>query len=82
MGENILKRIIDSLKGSKFATTKFGDFCVGVLTELDSVTWPSKEEVYNSTVVVLIVTAIFASYSALWDLIMTLVRQLILPLYG
>ncbi|MDP8243047.1 MAG: preprotein translocase subunit SecE [Candidatus Hinthialibacter antarcticus] len=82
MGENILKRIIDSLKGSKFASTKFGDFCVGVLTELDSVTWPSKDEVYNSTVVVLIVTAIFATYSGFWDVMMNFVRQLILPLYG
>ncbi len=82
MGENLLKRIIDSIKGTKFATTKFGDFCVGVLTELDSVTWPTKDEVYNSTVVVLIVTAIFATYSGLWDVIMNFVRQLILPLYG
>lgn len=82
MGENILKRIIDSLKGSKFASSKFGDFCVGVLIELDSVTWPTKDEVYNSTVVVLITTAIFAAYSGLWDVLMNFVRQLILPLYG
>lgn len=82
MGENILKRIIDSLKGSKFASTKFGDFCVGVLTELDSVTWPTKDEVYNSTVVVLITTAIFAVYSALWDVLMNFARQLLLPFWG
>ncbi|MDX9753813.1 MAG: preprotein translocase subunit SecE [bacterium] len=70
MGENILKRIIDSLKGTKFIETKVGGFIFGVLTELDTVTWPSKQEVYNSTVVVLITVAIFAAYSGIWDFIM------------
>lgn len=82
MGENVLKRIIDTLKASKFSNTKFGDFTVGVLTELDAVTWPTKDEVYNSTVVVLITVVLFAAYAGLWDIIMNFVRQLVLPFYG
>jgi preprotein translocase SecE subunit len=70
MGESLLKRIIESLKGSKFIETKFGGFFYGVLTELDTVTWPSKEEVFNSTIVVLITVVIFALYSGFWDFIM------------
>ncbi len=77
MGESILKRIIEGLKGSKFVQTRFGEFVYGVLTELDTVTWPSKDEVYNSTVVVLITVVIFAVYSGIWDAIMGYVIDII-----
>ncbi|MGI6454620.1 MAG: preprotein translocase subunit SecE [bacterium] len=77
MGESLLKRMIETLKGTKFVRTRFGEFIYGVLTELDTVTWPSKDEVRNSTVVVLITVAIFAIYSGLWDFIMTIVRNLV-----
>ncbi len=74
MGESLLKRIIESLKGSRFVKTKVGDFVYGVLSELDAVTWPTKQEVYNSTIVVLITVVVFSIYSGLWDFIMKVVR--------
>ncbi len=81
MGEGLLKRIIDSVKGTKFVESKFGGFLFGVLTELDTVTWPTKDEVYNSTVVVLITVVIFAVYSGLWDIVMKFVRDWLYLLY-
>lgn len=77
MNESILKRTIDSMRGTKFVQTKMGEFCFGVLTELDTVTWPSKTEVYNSTVVVLITVAFFSLYSALWEVIMSMAKNVI-----
>ncbi|MBD3267459.1 preprotein translocase subunit SecE [bacterium] len=70
MGESLLKRIIEGLKGTKFVETKAGSFIYGVLTELDACTWPSKDNIYNSTVIVLITVMIFAAYSGIWDFIM------------
>ena len=75
MGESLLKRTIEALRGSKFVETKVGDFFFGVLTELDTVTWPSKNEVYNSTVVVIVAVAFFSLYSALWEVIMSMVKN-------
>ncbi|MFH1741001.1 MAG: preprotein translocase subunit SecE [bacterium] len=88
MGENIIKRLIEFLQGgardargqrhlSWFARTKFGNGVIEVLRELESVTWPSKEDVRGSTVVVLITVAIFALYAGLWDLVMTHVERLL-----
>lgn len=83
MNENLLKRIIESIKGTWFARTKFGEFIYGVLVELDTVTWPSKDEIYSSTVVTLITVAFFSLYAGLWDLIMNFLQtMLIFPLYG
>jgi len=81
MGESLLKRIIDSLKGSKFINTKTGEFLYGVLTELDTVTWPTKDEIYNSTIVVLITVILFAMYSGLWDFIMNFARKAMFTFY-
>jgi hypothetical protein len=74
MGENIIKRLIEFLQGGRdvrgqrhlswFARTRFGNGVIEVLRELESVTWPSKEDVRGSTVVVLITVAIFAAYGA------------------
>lgn len=75
MGESLLKRTIEALKHTKFIHTKFGAFFYGVLTEMDAVTWPSKSEVYNSTIVVLITVVFFSIYSGFWDLIMSFVRS-------
>ena len=88
MGENIIKRLIEFLQGgghdtagrrqlSWFARTKFGNAVIEVLRELESVTWPSKEDVRGSTVVVLITVAIFALYAGFWDLVMTRVEHLL-----
>ncbi len=81
MGESLLKRIIESLKGTKFVETKTGGFLYGVLTELDTVTWPSKEDVYNSTVVVIITVILFALYSGFWDMVMKFIRDIWFNLY-
>lgn len=75
MGESLLKRIIDAMRGSRFVNTKLGGFLFGVLSELDAVTWPTKQEVYNSTIVVLVAVAFFSAYSGLWDFIMSIVRN-------
>ena len=75
MHENLIKRIIESLRGTKFVQTRMGEFIFGVLTELDTVTWPSKSEVYNSTVVVLVAVAFFSAYSGMWDFFMSLIRH-------
>ncbi len=75
MGESLLKRIIEALKGTKFVQTKTGGFIYGVLTELDTVTWPTKDEVYNSTMVVLVTVILFAIYSGIWDIIMGFIRE-------
>jgi len=86
MGENIVKRLIEFLQGGRdieghrqpswFARTRFGKGVIEVLRELESVTWPTKEDVRGSTVVVLITVAIFAGYAAFWDFIITNVEQL------
>lgn len=77
MGESLLKRTIEAMRGTKFVQTKMGDFFFGVLTELDTVTWPTKNEVYNSTVVVLIAVTFFSLYSALWEVIMSMAKNVI-----
>ena len=78
MGENVLKRLVEFLQERKrFAKTKFGNGLLEVLRELESVTWPSKENVRSSTVVVLITVAIFAAYAGLWDFIVTTVERFI-----
>lgn len=87
MGENALKRLIEFLHGSRdqrgnrrptwFARTRFGKGVIEVLRELESVTWPSKENVRASTVVVLITVAIFAAYAAIWDFIVTSIERII-----
>ena len=86
MGENIIKRLIEFLQGGRdvrgqrhlswFARTRFGNGLIEVLRELESVTWPSKEDVRGSTVVVLITVAIFAAYAGLWDFVVTRLERL------
>jgi preprotein translocase SecE subunit len=88
MGENIIKRLIEFLQGGRrdvkgqrqpswFARTRFGNGVIEVLRELESVTWPTKENVRGSTVVVLITVAIFATYAGIWDFIVTIVESLL-----
>ena len=58
---NIAKRASDGLRNTWFDRTRFGKFIVNVLVELDHVTWPTKDEVVNSTVVVIVTTLIFGA---------------------
>lgn len=59
---NILKRIVEWLKASRLSKNKLGKFILEVLVEMIGVTWPSKDEVVSSTVVVLITLVIFAVF--------------------
>lgn len=59
---NIAKRASDSLRNTWFDRTRFGKFIVNVLVELDHVTWPTKDEVVNSAVVVIITTLILGAF--------------------
>lgn len=77
MGENILRRMILSLEGTWFERNKIGHGVLDVLKELENVSWPSKDEVKNSTVVVLITVAIFAAYAAFWDWSIGSLRDLV-----
>ena len=43
------------------------DYFEGVRTEMRRVTWPAKQEVYGTTVMVILSTFLFAAYFALCD---------------
>ena len=59
---NAIKSLADSIKGTRFSKTRAGRFIVDVLIELLGVTWPDKEEIRTSTVVVMITLVLVASY--------------------
>ena len=61
---NVLKRMAEWLKASKLSNNRAGRFIYEVLVEMVGVTWPAKEEVVSSTVVVLVTLVITAAY--LW----------------
>ena len=52
---------------SKNALTRLRDYFVEVRTEMKRVTWPGKQEVYGTTVMVIITTFVFAFYFAICD---------------
>jgi len=58
--------------GAKLARpfVRLYQFLQGVWYELGRVVWPSKEETYTFTLVVIIVVAIVAAYMGLLDLIL------------
>lgn len=61
--EQFLQRCIDNLKKSKkIRESRPGQFLISVLAELQKVTWPSYEEVKNSTFVTLIVMVVMSIY--------------------
>ena len=53
-------------------------FFVDVRTELKKVTWPSRSEVYSTTIVVLVTTVFFGFYLYALDLALTQIQVLIL----
>jgi preprotein translocase subunit SecE len=55
--------------------TRFKTFLSEVLVETKKVTWPSKQEVINTTTVVVIASFIFGIYLYLCDLIFLLLRN-------
>ena len=52
---------------SKNALTRLRDYFVEVRTEMKRVTWPGRQEVYGTTVMVIITTFVFAFYFAICD---------------
>ena len=52
---------------SKNAFTRMRDYFTDVRTEMKRVTWPGKQEVYGTTVMVIFTTFVFAFYFAICD---------------
>ena len=58
----LIKRLAEWLKGSRFSKNRAGKFVLEVLIEMVGVTWPSKDEVVSSTVVVLVTLVLVAAF--------------------
>ncbi len=52
---------------SKNALTRAREYFSEVRTEMKRVTWPGKQEVYGTTMMVIITTFVFAFYFAICD---------------
>jgi len=52
---------------SKNPFRQLRDYFVGVRSEMRRVTWPGKQEIYGTTVMVILTTFIFAFYFAICD---------------
>jgi preprotein translocase subunit SecE len=61
---------------------KLGNFLKDVKSELKKVTWPSKNEVTSTTVVVIAATVFFGFYLFFMDLIFSWVISQIKNLFG
>ena len=61
--------------------TKIKTFWDEVITELKAVSWPSKNEVWYTTIVVIIAVFIFGIYLFLVDIILTWVLEHIYKLF-
>jgi preprotein translocase SecE subunit len=61
--EQFLQKCIDGLKSwTWLRDTKFGQFLIATLAELQKVTWPSKEDIKSSTLVTLVMMIIMSIY--------------------
>ena len=58
----LIKRLAEWLKGSRLSKNRVGKFVLEVLIEMVGVTWPSKDEVVSSTVVVLVTLVLVAAF--------------------
>jgi|GEM_PF-1094637 len=58
----LIKRLVEWLKGSRLSKNRVGKFILEVLIEMVGVTWPSKDEVVSSTVVVLVTLVLVAAF--------------------
>ena len=61
---------------------RFGNFIKDVRSELKKVTWPSKNEVVSTTVVVIAATIFFGFYLFFMDVIFSWVISQIKSLFG
>ncbi len=62
--------------------TRFRNFLRDVRAELRKVTWPSKREVYSTTIVVILATFFFGFYLYFLDLIFSWVITQIRAIFG
>lgn len=68
----------DQLEAIRSAGPRASTFLNEVVAELKKVTWPSRQETYAATGVVVVVTAIAALYLGLVDMMLSYVMQAIL----
>ncbi len=59
--------MVDELSSSKEVAGKIGAYVKDVRAEMKRVTWPGKQEVYGTTVMVIITTFLFGFYFMLCD---------------
>jgi preprotein translocase subunit SecE len=63
-------------------TKRLGNFLRDVRSELKKVTWPSKNEVVNTTIVVIAATVFFGFYLFFMDIIFSWVLSRVKTLFG
>jgi len=61
---------------------RLSNFLKGVRAEVNKVTWPSRNEVYSTTIVVIIATFFFGFYLYFMDLIFSWAIKNIKSLFG
>ncbi|MEW5901127.1 MAG: preprotein translocase subunit SecE [Acidobacteriota bacterium] len=61
---------------------RFGNFLKEVRSEVKKVTWPSRNEVYNTTLVVIIAMVFFGVYLFLMDSVFSWLLLKIKSLFG
>jgi len=61
---------------------RLGNFLKDVRAELKKVTWPSKNEVVNTTIVVIVATVFFGFYLFFMDVIFSWVITQVKNLFG
>ncbi|HEV2245380.1 MAG TPA: preprotein translocase subunit SecE [Terriglobia bacterium] len=59
--------MVDELSSSKEVAGKVGSYVKDVRAEMKRVTWPGRQEVYGTTVMVIITTFLFGFYFMLCD---------------
>jgi len=59
--------MVDELSSSKEVAGKIGSYVKDVRAEMKRVTWPGRQEVYGTTVMVIITTFLFGFYFMLCD---------------
>jgi len=57
---------------------RLGNFIAETKQELHKVTWPSREELWQSTIVVIVTTFIVAAFIALVDAVLSVVMRLLI----
>ncbi len=55
------------LESRRDAVARFRDYIAEVRAEMKRVTWPNKQEIYGTTVMVILTTFLFAFYFGLCD---------------